>query len=291
MHAALHHVTHYAYAHPVTLGPQVVRLKPAPHCRSLITAYTLKVEPAHHFIHWYQDHLANHLARLVFTDKVSEFKITVDMVVNMSSYNPFDFFLEPGTERFPFEYEPRVKQELSSYLETEAFTQESPLFAAFVQQVNTGRQSTIDFLVHLNATIKQSIRYTTREETGVQSPELTLRRRLGSCRDSAWLMIQVLRHCGLAARFVSGYLIELSSDTQPAAEDGTELHAWCEVYLPGAGWIGFDTTSGLMAGTGHVPLACAPHPSSAAPVEGATEQTCVTFSHHMQVTRVPECRI
>lgn len=298
IYAALHHVSQYQYAHPVSLGPQIVRLRPAPHCRSLIVSYALKVEPAHHFINWYQDHLANYLARLVFTDKVSEFKVTVDMVIQMSAYNPFDFFLEPGAERYPFAYNPIVKQELASYLQAEPLTEATPLLQAYLHKINRNNQATIDFLVYLNQTVHHDLAYLTRMEPGVQSPEHTLATARGSCRDSAWLLVQLLRHCGLAARFVSGYLIELSPNlTLPNADndaprdsaaDSTELHAWCEVYLPGAGWIGLDTTSGLMAGDGHIPLACSPQPSSAAPIEGATEKTDVIFSHQMQVTRLPK---
>lgn len=301
IYAALHHVSRYQYAQPVSLGPQTVRLRPAPHCRSLIAAYSLKVEPQHHYINWYQDHLANYLARLVFTEKVSEFKVTVDMVIQMSAYNPFDFFLEPGAERYPFAYNPTVKQELASYLQAEPLTEATPLLQAYLHKINRNHQATIDFLVHLNQTVHHDLAYLTRMEPGVQAAELTLLLGQGSCRDSAWLMVQLLRHCGLAARFVSGYLIELSPDAHLAgdaaiavdaatdkATDSTDLHAWCEVYLPGAGWIGLDTTSGLMAGDGHIPLACSPQPSSAAPIEGATEKTDVIFTHQMQVTRLPQ---
>ncbi len=295
MQVAIHHVSHYQYAHPVSLGPQIVRLRPAPHCRSHIVSYALQVEPAPHFIHGYQDHLANYLARLVFTEKVSEFKVTVDTVIQMSAYNPFDFFLEPSAERYPFNYDPTVKQELASYLQAEPLSEATPLLQAYLHKINRNNQATVDFLVTLNQTVHQDLAYLTRMEPGVQTPELSLLRGQGSCRDSAWLLVQLLRHCGLAARFVSGYLIERAPDALLLSEGhgapgdeamgSTELHAWCEVYLPGAGWIGLDTTSGLMAGDGHIPLACSPQPDGAAPIEGATEKTEVTFTHQMQLTR------
>jgi uncharacterized protein (DUF2126 family) len=291
IHAALNHVTHYKYDRPVQLGPQVVRLRPAPHSRSSIVSYSLRVEPAKHFINWQQDPFANYQARLVFPEKTTEFKVTVDLVVEMAVYNPFDFFLEPGAENFPFKYEPLVAQELAPYLAADPAT---PLFKAYLAKIDRSSQRTIDFLVGLNHKLQQDIEYLIRMEPGVQTPELTLENASGSCRDSGWLLVQLLRHCGLAARFVSGYLIQLTPDVKSldgpsgTTVDFTDLHAWCEVYLPGAGWIGLDPTSGLLAGEGHIPLACTPQPSGAAPIEGLVDDAEVEFSHHMQVTRIHE---
>jgi uncharacterized protein (DUF2126 family)/transglutaminase-like putative cysteine protease len=291
IHAALNHVTHYKYDRPVQLGPQVVRLRPAPHARSNIVSYSLKVEPAKHFINWQQDPFSNYQARLVFPEKTTEFKVTVDLVVEMAVYNPFDFFLEPAAENFPFMYEPLVAQELAPYLATEPNT---PLVQAYLEQVNRKRQRTIDFLVGINQKLQHDIKYLIRMEPGVQTPDQTLTNASGSCRDTGWLLVQLLRRCGLAARFVSGYLIQLTPDVKAlegpsgTAVDFTDLHAWCEVYLPGAGWVGLDPTSGLLAGEGHIPLACTPQPSGAAPIEGVVDGAEVVFSHHMQVTRIHE---
>jgi transglutaminase-like putative cysteine protease len=217
--------------------------------------------------------------------------VTVDLVVEMAVYNPFDFFLEPGAENFPFLYEKSQRHELSPYLATEPLT---PLLRHYLEQVDRTERRTIDFLVDINQRLHKDIAYTIRMEPGVQTPEETLQLKSGSCRDTGWLLVQLLRHLGLAARFVSGYLIQLTPDVKsvdgpsgPEA-DFTDLHAWCEVFLPGAGWIGLDPTSGLLAGEGHIPLACTPQPSSAAPVEGAVDKCEVEFSHHMQVTRVYE---
>jgi uncharacterized protein (DUF2126 family)/transglutaminase-like putative cysteine protease len=292
--AALHHVSHYRYDQYVTLGPQVVRLRPAPHCRSRVVSYSLTVEPTGHFVNWQQDPFANYLARLVFPDKLKEFKVTVDLVVEMSVYNPFDFFLEPGAERYPFAYKPADIHELAPYLLAEPITPATPLMAAYLQKVNRTDQRSIDFLVGVNHLVQQDIEYLIRMEPGVQTPEQTLALARGSCRDSAWLMVQLLRHCGLAARFVSGYLIQLTPDVKAldgpsgTTVDFTDLHAWCEVYLPGAGWVGLDATSGLMAGEGHIPLACTPQPSSAAPIEGVVDASAGTFTHEMKVTRLQE---
>ena len=291
IHVALNHVTHYRYDRRVALSPQVVRLRPAPHCRTTILAYSLRVEPAEHFINWQQDPFANHLARLVFSEKTSAFKVTVDLVAEMAVYNPFDFFLEPGAETFPFGYGAELEHELAPYLVKGEAT---PRLSALLESIERTPLRTIDFLVGINQLLQQRIRYLIRMEPGVQTPEVTLANASGSCRDSGWLMVQLLRHLGLAARFVSGYLIQLKADVKAldgpsgAEVDFTDLHAWCEVYLPGAGWIGFDPTSGLMAGEGHIPVACTPEPSSAAPVSGAVDECEVTLEHRMSVTRIHE---
>ncbi|MBP6319774.1 MAG: transglutaminase family protein, partial [Rubrivivax sp.] len=251
IHVALNHVTHYRYDRRVGLSPQVVRLRPAPHCRTPIVSYSLRIEPGGYFINWQQDPFANHLARLVFPDKTTEFKVTVDLVAEMSVYNPFDFFLEPEAETFPFAYAPDLAHDLAPYLAKGELT---PRFKAFVDSIPREPLRTIDFLVGLNQRLQREIRYLIRMEPGVQTPEVTLVTAAGSCRDTGWLLVQVLRHLGLAARFVSGYLIQLKPDVKSldgpsgAEHDFTDLHAWCEVYLPGAGWVGLDPTSGLMAG-------------------------------------------
>ncbi len=291
IHVALNHVTHYQYDRLVKLGPQVVRLRPAPHSRTKVLSYSQRIEPANHFINWQQDPFANYQARLVFPEPTREFKVTIDLVVEMAVYNPFDFFLEPSAEKFPFTYAKEQTAELAPYLVTEPKT---PLVTEYLKKVNTTEQRTIDFLVGINQLVQKDVGYTIRMEPGVQTPEETLTKGTGSCRDSGWLLVQLLRHLGLAARFVSGYLIQLTSDVKAVdgpngpEKDFTDLHAWCEVFLPGAGWIGLDPTSGLLAGEGHVPLACTPQPSSAAPVEGGVDKCEVTFAHHMQVTRIYE---
>ena len=291
IHVALTHKTHYSYDRLVKLGPQIVRLRPAPHSRSKVLSFSLQVEPAEHFVNWQQDPFSNYQARLVFPKKAREFKVTVDIVVEMAVYNPFDYFLEPKAEKFPFRYEPLLAAELAPYLAADPLTKR---LKACLARVDKRKRATNDFLVELNQMVHQDISYEIRMEPGVQTPDTTLKRGAGSCRDSAWLLVQLLRHCGLAARFVSGYLIQLKADVKSldgpsgAEADFTDLHAWCEVYLPGAGWIGLDATSGLFAGEGHIPLACTPQPSGAAPIEGGVDKCEVTFQHLMAVTRVFE---
>ena len=291
IHVALKHVTRYKYDRPVNLGPQVVRLRPAPHCRTPVLSYSLRVEPANHFINWQQDPFANYLARLVFPEKTTEFTVTVDLVAEMAVYNPFDFFLEPHAQTFPFAYDEAQLVELAPYLQVEPTT---PLLAAYLKDIPRTERATIDFIVDLNQRVQNSVSYLIRMEPGVQTPEETLAKASGSCRDSGWLLVQLARHLGLAARFVSGYLIQLTPDEKaldgPSGTevDFTDLHAWCEVYLPGAGWIGLDPTSGLLAGEGHIPLAATPTPGSAAPISGAVDESEVEFDHEMSVTRIYE---
>jgi uncharacterized protein (DUF2126 family) len=291
IHVALNHVTHYRYDRPVKLGPQIIRLRPAPHCRTRVLTYSQRIEPGEHFCNWQQDPFANYMARLVFPEKTREFKVEIDVVAEMAVYNPFDFFLEPSAEMFPFTYDASLLHELAPYL---ARLPMSPLVNAYLEKVDRRPRKIVDFLVDLNAMLYRDLAYVIRMEPGVQTPEQTLTLKSGSCRDSGWLLVQLLRHLGLAARFASGYLIQLTPDVKSldgpsgAEKDFTDLHAWCEVFLPGAGWIGLDPTSGLLAGEGHLPLACTPQPSSAAPIEGGVDPSEVEFSHTMKVTRIYE---
>jgi uncharacterized protein (DUF2126 family)/transglutaminase-like putative cysteine protease len=291
IHIALHHVSHYRYDRAVNLGPQVVRLRPAPHSRTRVLSYALKVEPGEHFINWQQDPQGNYLARLVFPEKTRELKIEVDLVAEMAVFNPFDFFLEPYAEKIPFAYTEGEQLELAPYL---VKLPAGKLFAKYLAGIELTPTPSVDFLVALNQRLSTDISYLIRLEPGVQTPEESLEKASGSCRDSAWLLVQLFRHLGLAARFVSGYLIQLTADVKsldgPSGTevDFTDLHAWCEVYLPGAGWIGLDPTSGLFAGEGHIPLACSPEPSSAAPISGGVDECECEFSHKMWVERIWE---
>jgi len=300
---ALNHVTHYRYDRLVTLLPHIVRLRPAPHCRTPILSYSLRIQPGDHFLNWQQDPYSNYLARLVFHKPAREFRVEVDLVAEMTAINPFDFFVEPAAEHYPLTYDPVLTRELGPYLET---APAGPKMIELAAQARRSRMPINDFIVATNRLVQERIRYLIRLEPGVQSCEETLEKGSGSCRDSAWLLVQLFRRLGVAARFVSGYLIQLSSDEKPLdgpagpEKDFTDLHAWTEIYLPGAGWIGLDATSGLLAGEGHIPLACAAEPITAAAITGSfnwdkdpsrngDDETCgEEFSFDMSVKRIRE---
>ncbi len=289
--AAVYHLTHYKYDRPVVLQPQIIRLQPAPHSKTKVLSHSLRVSPTNHFVNIQQDPYGNYLARFVFPEPVTELKIEVDLIADMTVYNPFDFFVEESAEIWPFRYPEDIQDDLSIYLKPEPV---GPLLAKFLASIDRTPGNTVNFVTAINASIQQHIAYIVRMETGVWTPEQTLDNAKGSCRDSSWLLVQTLRNLGLAARFVSGYLIQLKPDLVsldgPAGTDHdfTDLHAWCEVYLPGAGWIGLDPTSGLLTGESHVPLAATPHFRNAAPISGFASFANVEFGFDMRVDRVSE---
>jgi len=288
---ALDHTTLYSYKKPVTLHPHIIRLRPAPHCRTPILSYSLNIEPKSHFLNWQQDPFGNYLARLVFNEPCHELSVKVDLLAEMTVINPFDFFVEESAEHFPFEYSQINREELAPYMASEA---PSAALKDWLKKNKPPKSAVIDALVAINQAVQRDVEYELRMEPGVQSCEETLTRAKGSCRDSGWLLVEILRHYGMAARFVSGYLVQLTPDVMAldgpsgTATDFTDLHAWAEVYLPGAGWVGLDPTSGLFAGEGHIPLACTPQPMSAAPISGSASAAADDFYFHNKVTRIDE---
>src|SRR5262245_9459565 len=273
---ALTHATRYRYDHAVSLAPHLVRLRPAPHCRTSIPSYSLRIRPEEHFLNWQQDPFGNHQARLAFPRPARELTVEVDLIAEMATINPFDFFIEGYAETHPFTYEPTLAGELAPYREPAPI---GTRVAALLDELGAGParagRRSVDVLVDVNRELTRRLRYDIRMEPGVFDPEETLVRGHGSCRDFAWLEVALLRRLGFAARFVSGYSIQLKPDVaaidgpKGVSEDAADLHAWTEVYLPGAGWVGLDSTNGLLAGEGHIPLACTALPSTAAPISGS----------------------
>lgn len=288
---ALNHKTVYKYDRVISLSPHVIRLRPALHTRTPIRAYSIKVKPEKHFVNWQQDTFGNFQARYVFLEKAAELSVEVELLADMVVVNPFDFFLENSVLEYPFTYEESILGDLAPYMKV---TDTNSLLDNYTKGIDFSIKGTVDFLVALNRKLQQDVQYIIRMEPGIQTTRETLTTRRGSCRDSAWLLIQILRSIGFAARFTSGYLIQLAPDIKPIdgppgpEKDFTDLHAWAEVYLPGAGWVGLDPTSGLFAGEGHIPLACTPEPTTAAPISGYTEKAGVDFSFEMTVNRIKE---
>ena len=288
---AIQHHTQYQYDRVVFVSPHLIRLKPAAHSRAIIESYSLTIEPANHVVHWQQDPFGNFIARVDFWEPMPKMSIGVAITAVLQPTNPFDFFLDTYAQSFPFQYDYQLTKYLAPFLEV---AESGPRLAHWLTQVDQTKQGTIDFLIRLNQQINQDIAYTVRLQPGVQTPEETLEQRIGSCRDSSWLLVQVLRQFGLAARFVSGYLAQVApAEKTPPVPAGSDivdslaLHAWAEVFIPGAGWIGLDPTSGMLATEGHIPLACTPDPDSAAPVTGTTDITETTLTYTNTLVRLP----
>ena len=289
LRVGLHHLTRYCFERPVALSPHEIRLRPAPHCATPVLSYRLEVAPASHRVHWLNDPHGNHVARFIFEEPAAVLEISVRLTADLTPINPFDFFIDPAAERFPFRYDPLLFQELAAFLHVE------PAGGLMLEQLGhlraqlaNGPVPTTDFLVSLNQAVARQVAYQIRMEAGVQSPDETLRLARGSCRVSAWLLVQLLRHLGLGARFVSGYLIQLRRPEQASVgpeDDGGALHAWAEVYLPGAGWLGLDATSGMLTGEGHIPLAATAAPAAAAAVIGTAEPVDARLHHAIEISR------
>lgn len=271
------HRIDYAYDHKVLLSPHRFRLAPQPDTYSLIEEYSFVLRPANR-LYWQHDVYGNKMVRADFADRTDFMSLEVTLDIQQNSFNPFDVLVDNESQCFPFLYPAMVKNALLPYLQI--VDRSSAALSAFVGDTEKFYGETLSFLVKLNMYVCNHIGYVCRIEEGVQSCEMTLKARTGSCRDSAWLMVQVLRRLGLASRFVSGYLIQLGT----VSGDSVELHAWAEVFIPGASWIGLDTTSGLFTSEGHIALAAGPGPEQVAPVEGLTELCSVSMTYQFELT-------
>lgn len=293
MRLLIQHRTTYVYPRPANLGPHVVRLRPATHARAHIEGFSLTV-PDEATVHWQQDPQANHVARLTFREgaRLRRFDVVVELTADIRPINPFDFFVDEYASALPFVYPEELRRSLAAYLDTSgpAFAG-GPLLDAFVA-AHPGHGGTVNYIVEMAGQVAANVRYVIREEPGIWTPEETLAQGRGSCRDTAVLMVAALRRAGLAARFASGYLVQLADEgmipDQPRGvdRDVVDLHAWAEVYLPGGGWIGIDGTSGLLCGEGHIPLACTPSPALASPIDGTSDVVASELGFEMIVGRI-----
>ncbi|MES2205652.1 MAG: transglutaminase family protein [Pseudomonadota bacterium] len=293
----LQHRTQYRFDRPTVLSAHEVRLRPAPHARTPILGYSLEVggEDTKPFMNWQQDAYGNWVSRLDFQKPLNEFELKINLTADLQPVNPFDFFTEPESEYFPFDYEggypERHRAGLAPFLNPIYLGEKGYQWVKEFKATLPEKIRTVDVLVAINQQLYEDINYLIRMEPGVRDPEETLSLGNGSCRDTCWLLANLLRAMGLAARFVSGYLIQLKPDPTEGdapTKDFTDLHAWTEVFIPGAGWVGLDPTSGLLTSEGHIPLSCTPTPEEAAPVYGFTSPCESEFDFSMIVERIQE---
>jgi transglutaminase-like putative cysteine protease len=264
MRIRIQHRTTYRYAEQVTFSPHRVRLRPREGHDVKIEDSRLIISPAHR-IQWLRDVHGNSLAVVHFLEPASELTFASDLTLQHFESNPFDFYLEPEAVRYPFLYDAETFLAVSS-LAQPAYPEDDPRLRAWLGQFFQPGQTvgTLEMLQRMNAAISQQLRYATRYEEGVQSPGQTLASGTGTCRDYATLFIEACRCLGLAARFVSGYIL---GGTAPGSDGST--HAWAEVYLPGGGWKGFDPTLATLTTSQHVSVALARVPEDATPISGS----------------------
>jgi uncharacterized protein (DUF2126 family) len=275
------------------LGTHTLRLHPAAHAKANIETYRLSCEQAER-IAWTMDPHGNRVAQLTFAwpERLRELDVLVEMAVEIRPVNPFDFFVDHRVDELGFTYPDEYRSELGPFLVLDdPAVATGPLFEALLAELPSSG-NTVDALVEINRVTNERIEYVIREEPGVWTPERTLSEGRGSCRDSAMLLIALLRRRGIAARFVSGYLIQVTDEgmlpdlPKGLDHDVVDLHAWAEAYIPGAGWVGLDATSGLFASEGHIPLATASTPALAAPLFGTADVLAEEVGFAMSVARL-----
>ena len=258
------HVTTYQYTENVTLLPHKLLLRPREGHDIRIESAELIIFPAHQ-LQWQRDVSDNAVAQATFLEPGSQLSISSRILIQHFDDQPLDFLVADYAVLFPFQYDAAEQVDLGAYLST-IFNQDRPLLGEWLRQFWRPGQVVETYLLleWINKAIATGFTYQQREEPGVQTPAATLTRRTGSCRDFATLFIDACRFLGLAARFVSGYLY---SPMLPRGQGAT--HAWSEVYLPGAGWKGFDSTSGDVVGNHHIAVAVSRHPESVPPIAGS----------------------
>ncbi len=271
MRISVDHLTEYQYEHPVGFGEHSLYLRPRESQTVHVQSFSLQCRPEGR-VRWMRDCFNNVVAVVSFgLVESSVLSFHCKMSFDVAEENPFDFILESRASQFPFSYDEREKSALSPYLEAEESERWRVLdWVRGVLGESTQSRETIAFLTDLNLAIHRHIAYERRDDEGVQTANETLARERGSCRDLAELFVATSRQLGMAARFVSGYLYE---PTPPEGEHAFNraagsMHAWAEVYLPGAGWLGFDPTNGLLTDHHFLPAAVASRPQWVSPIQG-----------------------
>ena len=272
---ALRHRLDYRFDRPVRLSTHWLRLCPAPGTRANITAYTLRVGPRTHFLNWLRDPFENHLARLDLPEPVRHFTLDLEILAELQPVNPFDFLTEPYAANHPFDYPEQLARDLAPYLLQPAT---GPATRAWLAALDRTETPTIERLTALNQCVGETLAAADVDTPGSVDTDAVLAAGTGSPRALAWLLTVALRHCGIAARLVSGYRL-----TGTAPEYHAALAAWVEAYLPGAGWIGLDPATGLFTAEQHIPLATAADPLRLRPVIGYREACEETVSEHLEV--------
>ncbi|MBF0622005.1 MAG: transglutaminase family protein [Magnetococcales bacterium] len=283
MRVRITHTTHYHYDRSVQLSPHWIRLCPANDVINGTDRYALTIQPDSHQLFWLLDAGGNRVARALFPESINALLLEVTMEKEINPSNPFNFLVDPAAQHFPWSYSPNQQVLLSPY---RTVSPDTPLLNNWPNNLPRpdDGNDTITFITDLNQALADAITYHERIRPGVRNPSDTLTRSAGSCRDSAWLLVNLLRRAKLAARFVSGYLLHL--EKQRPDKDKVDLHAWVEVYLPGPGWIGLDATSGLLTAQNHIPLARGAVPMTTSPVEGSTEPCHSELSHESRLERI-----
>ncbi|HEY1555651.1 MAG TPA: transglutaminase family protein [Kofleriaceae bacterium] len=293
MRVLVQHRSRYRYPAPALLGPQVIRLRPADHARARVESYRLDIAPEHR-VHWQRDPHGNHAARVTFKSgqRIESLELLVELALDVRPVNPFDFFVDARAKTTPFTYPDALAGELAAFLDTGDPAYRLGRRTLELLAALPGEADTIDLLVEINRRVREAVAYVIRDEPGVWTPEQTLAEGRGSCRDSGVLLVALLRARGIAARFASGYLVQLADEGMIPDEprgvdrDVVDLHAWAEAFVPGAGWIGLDGTSGLFTGEGHIPLACTASPAHAAPLDGTSDVPASAVEFTTRIARL-----
>ena len=263
MKLQIEHITEYSYSNPVFFEPHYLRFKPKVTPHSNLIEFNLKIDPEPTGFSELIDIENNHIGFCWFEDTHQKLKFSINTIINVIEYNPFNFLIHPSEYlKLPFQYDNQTEPLLKPSLQIGYLSEEMKNLLKWL--LEKSNYQTTAFLLELTRQIHNEFVVETREIGEPYDPCLTFLQKRGSCRDLAWMQIHFLRHIGIAARFVSGYFYLNSTDPE------FELHAWVEAFLPGAGWVGFDPSNGILTGCFHVPLASSAFFENTMPVSGST---------------------